>query len=106
MRTAIAFVLLLMSGNCFAGTIEVGPDKSISRLKDGIKAARPGDTILLYPGTYREGNIVIDKPVYLSGIGKPVLDDEARYEILTLTGECIAVKGIHLKDAGYSSVND
>jgi nitrous oxidase accessory protein len=106
MRKAIAIILMMMSATCFAGTIEVGPDKLISRLKDGIKAARVGDTILLYAGTYREGNIVINKPVYLAGIGKPVLDGEGRYEILTLTGECIVVKGIHFKDAGYSSVND
>ena len=62
--------------------------------------------ILLNQGIYREGNIIINKSIYLIGINNPVLDGENKNEILTLTGKNIVIKGIHFVNAGYSSMND
>ena len=39
-------------------------------------------------------------------MNSPVLDGESKYEILTLTGKNIVIKGIHFVNAGYSSMND
>ena len=92
--------------NALANRIIVGKDKSISTLREGIKTAKDGDTILLNKGIYKEGNIIINKAVYLVGIDGPVLDGENKNEILTLTGKNIVIKGIHFANAGYSSMND
>jgi len=92
--------------NALANTIIVGKDKAISTLREGIKTAKDGDTILLNKGIYKEGNIIINKAVYLLGIDGPVLDGENKNEILTLTGKNIVIKGIHFANAGYSSMND
>jgi len=89
-----------------ANRIIVGKDKAISTLREGIKIAKDGDTILLNKGIYKEGNIIINKAVYLVGIDGPVLDGENKNEILTLTGKNIVIKGIHFANAGYSSMND
>jgi len=89
-----------------AHKIVVGKDKAISTLRQGIKEAKDGDTILLNKGIYKEGNIIINKSIYLIGINNPVLDGENKNEILTLTGKNIVVKGIHFVNAGYSSMND
>ena len=75
-------------------------------LRQGIKTAKDGDTVLLNKGVYKEGNIIIDKSIYLIGINAPVLDGESKNEILTLTGKNIVIKGIHFANAGYSSMND
>ena len=91
---------------CFAGTIEVGKNKSTSSLKKAIASANHGDTILLHNGIYKEGTLVIDKPLFLIGLGQPVLDGESKYEILVLTGQHIVIKGIHFRNSGYSSMND
>lgn len=92
--------------NALANRIIVGKDKTITTLRQGIKVANNGDTILLNKGVYKEGNIVIDKAIYLIGIDDPVLDGENKNEILTLTGKNIVIKGIHFANAGYSSMND
>jgi nitrous oxidase accessory protein len=92
--------------NALATRIVVGKDKAISTLREGIKTAKDGDTILLNKGTYKEGNIIINKAIYLIGIDGPVLDGENKNEILTLTGKNIVIKSIHFANAGYSSMND
>ena len=89
-----------------ANRIIVGKDKAIRTLREGIKTAKDGDTILLNKGIYKEGNIIINKAIYLLGIDSPVLDGENKNEILTLTGKNIVIKGIHFANAGYSSMND
>ena len=106
MRNLLAILFLFTTGNSFANTIIVGKDKATSTFRQGIKAAKDGDTVLLNKGVYKEGNIIIDKAIYLIGIDEPVLDGENKYEILTLTGKNILIKGIHFINAGYSSMND
>jgi nitrous oxidase accessory protein len=97
---------VFITSNIFANSIVVGKDKAISTLRQGINKAKNGDTILLNKGVYKEGTIVIDKSIYLIGIGHPVLDGENKNEILTLTGRNIVIRGIDFVNAGYSSMND
>ena len=106
MRVLITILSLIILGNAFGNTIVVGKNKPINTLRKGIKAAKDGDTVLLNKGIYKEGNIIIDKAIYLIGIDAPVLDGENKNEILTLTGKNIVIKGIHFANAGYSSMND
>ena len=106
MRNLLAILFTLIFAPSFANTIIVGKDKPVNTLRQGIKTAKNGDTVLLYPGVYREGNIIIDKAICLLGVNSPVLDGESKYEILTLTGRNMVIKGIHFINAGYSSMND
>lgn len=106
MRNMLAILFLFILVNSSANTIVVGKDKPISRLRQGIKVAKNGDTVLLNKGVYKEGNIIIDKAIYLIGIEAPVLDGDNKYEILTLTGKNIVIRGIHFANPGYSSMND
>ena len=106
MKNLLAILLLFVMSNALANKIIVGKDKAISTLREGIKTAKDGDTILLNKGIYKEGNIIINKAIYLIGIDGPVLDGENKNEILTLTGKNIVIKGIHFVNAGYSSMND
>ena len=106
MKNLLAIFLLFVMCNVSANKITVGKDKAITTLRQGIKEAKNGDTILLNKGIYREGNIIINKAIYLIGFDSPVLDGENKNEILTLTGKNIVIKGIHFANAGYSSMND
>ena len=106
MKTVVAILLLFGMNQVLANKIVVGKDKAISTLRQGIREAMEGDTILLNQGIYKEGNIIIDKAIHLIGINSPVLDGENKNEILTLTGKNIVIKGIHFANAGYSSMND
>src|SRR5215213_10331736 len=90
----------------FATTIIVGKDQVITSLRKAVEMAKANDTILLNKGIYKEGNIIINKPLRLIGVDNPVLDGENKYEILTVSGNVIMIKGIHFKNSGYSSMND
>ncbi|WP_207896725.1 nitrous oxide reductase family maturation protein NosD [Flaviaesturariibacter flavus] len=96
----------MATGSAFGRTIEVGATKAVCSLRRGIALAHSGDTVLLHAGTYREGNIIISKPLTLIGIGGPVLDGQGRFEQLTISGERIRVRGLRFTGTGYSSMND
>jgi nitrous oxidase accessory protein len=98
--------LFIICNNCFSKTIVVGKDQLVTSLKKGIEAASDNDTILLKTGVYKEGNIILNKSIKLIGIDYPVLDGENKFEILTVSGTRIVIKGIHFKNSGYSSMND
>ena len=106
MKQTLTILILLLANIVFANTIVLGKNQLITSVKKGIESARDGDTVLLQKGIYREGNIIINKSISLIGINEPVLDGEHKYEILTVTGERILVRGIHFKNSGYSSMND
>jgi nitrous oxidase accessory protein len=102
----LIILFLLAAKMSFGHTIIVGKTQVISSLRKAVNIAKDGDTILLHKGIYKEGNIIINKSIRLIGIDQPVLDGENKYEILTVSGNSILVKGIHFKNSGYSSTND
>ena len=106
MKIFLTICLLFISLSHFGATIIVDPKGRLKSLKEAVAMARDGDTIWLHAGTYREGNIIIAKNIKLFGKNNPVLDGEDRHEILTISGEDIVIRGIHFKNAGYSSMND
>lgn len=106
MKSALTILWLLVIFNASANTIVVGKNRPVSTLRQAINIARDGDTVLLTKGIYKEGNIVLDKAIHLTGVDAPILDGGNKNEILTLTGKNIVVKGIHFANAGYSSMND
>ena len=106
MKILLTISFLFISLSHFGATIIVDPKGRLKSLKEAVAMARDGDTIWLHAGTYREGNIIIDKNIKLFGKNNPVLDGEDRHEILTISGEDIVIRGIHFKNAGYSSMND
>jgi nitrous oxidase accessory protein len=87
-------------------TIRIGPGEKISTISIAVSLAQRGDTILVMPGTYREGNIIIRKSVSIIGKDFPVLDGENKYEILTIHADNVLVQGLKFIDTGVASIND
>lgn len=106
MKQSLTIIFLLVVNFLFANTIVVGKDQVVSSLRKAVELAKNGDTILLHKGIYKEGNIIITKSIKLIGIDEPVLDGENKYEILTVSGQRILIKGIHFQNSAYSSMND
>jgi len=105
-RPFLTIVFFLTGINVFGHIIVVKKNTPLSTLRQGIAFAKNGDTILLNKGVYKEGPLSITKAIYLIGVDSPVLDGENKYEILTVTGYNIVIRGIHFANAGYSSMND
>lgn len=101
------FVCLCIANNSLsAATIHVGKGQLMSTIKAGLEKARSGDTVLVAAGLYTEGNIVIDKAIFLKGMGKPVLDGEKRYEPLSIKSTGVTIQGFTIRNSGHSSIND
>ncbi|MER3470474.1 MAG: nitrous oxide reductase family maturation protein NosD [Chitinophagaceae bacterium] len=103
MKQLTTITLLLLSMQTIAKTIVVQPTNSIN---DAISVAQNGDTVLIKKGTYKTGNVVINKSITILGENYPVLDGEDKYEIFTVSGSNILIDGLHFHRSGYSAMND
>jgi nitrous oxidase accessory protein len=101
---AMTLLFLFVPNLSFSGTIIVKPN-SFS-IKQAIAKANRGDTIIIKPGTYREGNIILEKSLTLLGEGYPTLDGENKYEILTIHTQNATVRGLRFINTGIASIND
>lgn len=105
-KVSILLIGLWLTGqNLFAGIIRVGTG-SVRSIKEAVNKAHPQDTIFISDGPYREGNIIIQKPLTIIGEDYPTLDGENKYEILTIQCDNVTVKGLRLINTGVSNVND
>lgn len=95
---------------CFAmaecAVLQVRLGGEISSVKQAISIAQPFDTILIGKGVYKEGNISIEKPLYILGEPGAVLDGEKKYEILSIRSDHVTIEGLRIQHAGSSTLND
>lgn len=68
--------------------------------------AGPGDTVMVSQGIYKEKGLAINQPVYLKGIGLPVLDGENKFEIIAVKAAHVTIEGFRLINGGISGWND
>jgi len=65
-----------------------------------VDAAKPGDTVVLPPGLYRE-RIVVSKPLTIDGRGRAVIDGGNEGTIVTIHAP-VTLRGITLRHSGIS----
>jgi nitrous oxidase accessory protein len=106
MKTLFYLCLVFTPSLLISKTIVVSPQGKIQSIKAAIHAAERGDTILVKAGTYREGNLVIEKSIVIQGEGHPVLDGEQKYEIFTIRANDVTISGLKFIDSGSASMND
>jgi nitrous oxidase accessory protein len=100
------FFLLCMAPALSASTIHVGANQAVSAIKPALEQSKAGDTILVYPGYYAEGNLEVTKPLTLIGIDYPVLDGQHQFEIITVTASYVCIRGFELRNSGQLSTKD
>ena len=102
-------VCLLLSGmmlRASAGTITVGEHKDFQSVKSAIEHAQVGDTVMVFGGFYREGNILINKQIRFIGIDWPVLDGDRKFEVLSVRANKVHVEGFKIQHSGFASLDD
>ena len=103
----LLFICLLFCGSPIWGrTLKVGSGQTYKTAGAAIKAAVDKDSILVYPGVYAEGNLVISKSLRIVGINQPVFDGEDKYEIFTVSGSDVIISGLVLRNSGSSVLRD
>jgi len=106
MRWTVCILLLLAGCPTFARILEVGQGKPFLTIRSAIAKAQPGDTLMVHPGVYHEQNLVIDRPLVLKGIGRPVIDGDHRFENISVRANNVTVDGFLLRNTGVSSITD
>jgi nitrous oxidase accessory protein len=102
----ILFLLCFFGiSSSMAKTIQVIPGNN-HPITAAIQRATTGDSIMVSKGTYKEGNIIVDKPIFLIGINMPVLDGELKYETMTIKSDFVIIDGFHFTNSGRSSYED
>lgn len=70
-------------------------------IKEAIRLAHPGDTVVVRSGRYYE-TIVIDKPIELVGEGAPTIDGGGEGTVIMITSPGVTVRGFHIVSSGAS----
>ncbi|HRB55980.1 MAG TPA: nitrous oxide reductase family maturation protein NosD, partial [Ferruginibacter sp.] len=104
--SATIVLLSLNIKNTSAAILKVGKGQVYKHIKEAVTQSKNGDTIIVFKGLYKEGNIIIDKSIYLLGEGFPVLDGEIRYEIFSVKSSNVTIKGFQLQNSGRTVMED
>lgn len=73
-------------------------------LQELIRNAKPFEIVNVDSGVYREGMIVIDKPIILKGIGRPVIDGSKQKNVIKITSSNVIIEGFEIRASGYSDI--
>lgn len=107
MKESFTFILVMLMayfGN--AQIIEVCKSCDITSVSKAITAAKDFDTVIVKKGTYKDYNIVIDKPLTIIGEKHPVIDGEFKGEIVTITSDNVTLDGFSIINVGTSYTED
>lgn len=107
----IGFVFLALAGPASADTITVnnGGEGDYKSIQKAINNANPGDTIFVYPGTYKE-NLVVDRELkIISKSGNPedtiVLAATQKEHVFRVASDNVTIRGFKIKDASGTPGN-
>lgn len=109
MRYLHGFLLIFMfflGTSLWSKTIEVCADCEVKSIKEGVVQASDYDTLLIKKGTYKEFNILIDKPLTLLGENYPVIDGEDKGEIIRIVSDNVTIDGLFIINVGTSYTTD
>lgn len=102
----ITAALIFINVEISAKVLIVGKQQSYVSIAGALKAASGNDTILIKSGIYKEGNLIIDKPLTITGENFPVIDGEDKYENITIKSNNVFITGLKLINSGLSFIND
>jgi len=106
LQHTIFFVLAITSYSSLSQVVEVCETCEISSIKEAISKAKDFDTIVVKKGTYKEFNILINKPITLIGEDYPVIDGGLQGELITIVSDQVTVDGLFLINVGTSYTED
>src|SRR6476469_2061133 len=106
--TALAALLGLLAAGPRppAHRIVVAPAGPVLTVGAALRQARPGDTILVTAGVYREPRLEVRVPLTLLGEGAAILDGGGDHEVLTVQADDVTIRGLTIRNVAPSFVED
>jgi nitrous oxidase accessory protein len=102
---ALAAVLLGSAVPPASRTLIVAPGTALATVSAALARARDGDTILVGPGEYREGEILVSRRVAIVGREWPVFHG-GDHGIFTVTADSVTIRGLVVRDVTPSATDD
>jgi nitrous oxidase accessory protein len=105
-RLALLMLFILVGVSGSARVVHVGVDQAIVTIREAIQSAHAFDTIYVHKGLYKEGNLIIENPLFIIGEPGAILDGEDKYEILTIHAQAGLIRNLTFQHTGVASIND
>ncbi len=102
----ILFGLIFCSAPLSATVVNVGGVGGFSSIKEGIRSAAIGDTLLIAPGLYRESEINVDKRLHVIGLEYPIIDGGGKSEVLMITADSVVIEGLQIQNVQANYIAD
>lgn len=106
MRCTTLTLLFLSAASLSAVARCITVSTSGVSIKTAVAIASNGDTLLINPGTYKEGNIILEEGITIIGKDFPVLDGDNKVEIFTIHADNVTITGLKFINTGIASIND
>jgi nitrous oxidase accessory protein len=106
MKTIISILLLFPALFSNATTYKVGSQQQFKTINLALQQANNGDSIIIFPGIYKEGAIIIHKQLFLRGINYPVIDGQGKFEGIAVRADGVVIEGLKIINTGSSSMED
>jgi nitrous oxidase accessory protein len=85
----------------------VDPRGPMRTITEALATVKPGQTITVRAGTYREPTLVVSTArVTIEGEGWPVLDGESQRAVLIVAADDVTVRGLEVARTGVSNIED
>jgi len=107
-KTIVLLITLLFfsAPSLYAETIIVCKTCKVNSIKEAVAMAEDFDTIRIQKGTYKEFDIIINKPLTIIGEDLPIIDGELKGEIITIISDNVTIDGLFIKNVGRSYTKD
>jgi len=86
--------------------ILVSKTGTVTTIHKALELAEDYDVILIKPGHYVEGNIIINKMVKIFGEDYPIVDGEGDGEVFTVTADSVTISGLTITNSGVSYLEE
>ena len=106
MGSSVLMFALILAAAAPPRRIVVAPGGPVPTVTAALRLARPGDTVVVMAGIYREPRIEVAVPVTLLGEGDAVLDGGGAHEVLTIRADDVTVRGLTIRNVGTSFTDD
>ncbi len=102
----LVFISIFWAQFTSANRITICGTCEVKTIKEAIAQAADFDTLLIKKGTYKEYNIVVDKPLTIIGENYPVIDGEKKGEIIRIVSDNVTLDGLFVINVGVSYTSD
>lgn len=92
--------------NSYSQQIDVCDTCSVKSIKEAVIQAKNHDVIFVRDGVYIENDILIDKPITITGSRKVIVDGKEKGYIFKVSADSVTIKNITLKNVGRSYTKD